>query len=60
MCEAIRVIIRVDARIVCGKLLHFVEAVFNGVKFGLIAQMPFTRVIGTIAVFLEKLGNGRR
>ena len=40
MSGIIRVVIHVDARIVGGELLHFVEAVFNRVKFGLIAQMP--------------------
>ena len=60
MGEPIRVAIRVDARIVGGKLLHFIEAMLNRVELGLIAQMPLAREVRAIAVLLEELGDRRR
>ena len=60
MGEVIRVVIRIDARIVGGKLLHFIEAMFNRVELGLITQMPLAREIRAIAVLLEELGDRRR
>ena len=60
MREAVRVVIGIDARIVGGELFHFVEAMFDRVEFGLIAQMPLAREIGRIAVLLEELGDRRR
>jgi hypothetical protein len=60
MGEPIRVAIRVDARIVGSKLLHFIEAMFNRVELGLIAQMPLAGEVRAISVLLEELGDGRR
>ena len=59
MREPIRVAIRVDARIVGSKLLHFIEPMFNWVELGLIAQMPLAREVGAISVLLEELGDRR-
>ena len=55
-----RVVIGIDARIIGGEYLHFVEAVFNRVELGLIAQMPFAGEIGRVTVLLEELGDCRR
>ena len=40
-------------------MLHFVEPMMDGKVLGLVAEMPFPRVVRAIAVFLEELGNGR-
>src|ERR1700733_14431643 len=60
MGEVGRVVIGVDARVIGGELLHLIEAVFDRVEFGLIAEMPLAREIGAVTVLLEKLGDCRR
>src|SRR5271170_1012411 len=59
MREAIRVVIGVDARIVGGELLHFVEAMLDRIELGLIPEMPLTREVSRITAFLEELGDCR-
>ena len=60
MGELIRVVIGIDARIIGGEFLHFIEAMFDRIELGLIAQMPLAREIGAVAVLLEELGDRRR
>jgi hypothetical protein len=60
MGEATRIVIRIDARKVSSKLLHFTEAMFNRIELGLITQMPLAREIRAIAVPLKELGDRRR
>jgi hypothetical protein len=60
MGEAIRVVIRIDARIVGGELFHFIEAIFNRVELGLITQMPLAREVRAKAVLLEELARSPR
>jgi hypothetical protein len=57
MGEVGRVVIGVDARVIGGELLHLIEAMFDRVEFGLIAEMPLAREISAVTVFLEKLGD---
>ena len=53
MRKVIGIVIGVDAWIICGKLFHFVEPMFDGVEFWLIPEMPLARKICRIAVLLE-------
>ena len=55
-----RVVIGIVTGIICGEILHLLEAMLNGEGIGLVAQMPFSGEIRRVAVLLEKLGNGRR
>ena len=59
MREPARVVVGIDTRIVGGEFLHLIEAVFDGIEFGLIPHMPFAGVVGGVAVFLEEFGNRR-
>jgi hypothetical protein len=45
----------VNARIISGEFLHFVEAVFDPVEFLLITQMPLTREVSRVTVFWKNL-----
>ena len=41
-------------------MLHLVEAMLDRIGVGFVAQVPFPREVGGVAVGLEELGNRRR
>ena len=47
------VILGIDTGVVGSKVFHLIEAMFDRVGARFVAQMPFAREVGRIAVFLE-------
>jgi hypothetical protein len=48
------VVVRINAGIVGGEMLHLIDAMRGGIGFGLVAEMPLAGKVGRVTVLLEE------